>query len=199
MKKESPLKGKLVFWACLFAFIVGFRLWWISEKIREETKSPKQFYAPPPQTRWSADEILTPNQIRNPFAKEIVTQLVSGDTFVLSSGQKMRLMGIVIEPGEWEKEAVKLAKRLVENREIFIEFEPGYKKQAGEEYGYLYFRIPIIPSQPPVGPEYVHWSLNAELLKLGYAKVNESVLFKYIDKFRAYEKEAKSQHRGLWK
>ena len=195
------MKRKIIFWICFLAFLGGFYVWWIGEKGREIVNPFKEIRTPF-KTKWKAEDIFTlPNQIKVPFPKGIVTEAKGGDTFILSTGQKVRLVGITLEPtdSQWGKEARELAKRLVERREIFLEYEPSYKKDGDQQYVYLYFRIPIIPSQPPVGPEYVHWSLNAELLRLGYARVNESIPFRYLEKFRAYEKEARGERKGLWK
>jgi len=198
------LRTKIISSICFLAFVGGFFVWGVAEK-RRESVSPSKEIRIPPNSKWNPAEVFYARyrmkQIQAPFPKEIVTEVKSGDTFILSSGKKVKLVGIALETGDSQikKEAEDLANRLVAKHEVFLEFETNYKKDEGSDYAYLYFRIPIIPSQPPVGPEYVHWSLNAELLKLGYARVNASIPFKHLDKFRQYEREAKIQRRGLWK
>jgi len=41
--------------------------------------------------------------------------------------------------------------------------------------------------------------LNAELIKQGYGHAYTRYSFKYLERFRKYEKEARENKRGLWK
>ena len=40
--------------------------------------------------------------------------------------------------------------------------------------------------------------LNAEIIKQGYGHADTRFPFKYMDRFRRYEREAREQGRGLW-
>ncbi len=198
--KAVLLKLRLTFWTCFAFFVAGFYVWYRAEMNREAGDPYRQIKIP--KSTWNPGQIFNaPKQIRVPFPRAVVTDIIGGDSFILSTGKKVKLVGVSIDVGDdlIAKEAAGLADRLVGKREIFFEYEPGYKHDSETNYIYLYFRIPIIQSTPQVGPEYVHWSLNAELLKLGLAKVDDSVPFQFLDKFRSYENEAKSQRKGLWR
>ncbi|GEM_PF-2063785 len=193
-------KLRVTFWLCFTFFIAGFYVWYRAEINRQAVNPLREIHVP--KSTWNPGQIFNPtNHIRVPFPRAVVTDILAADSFVLSTGKKVKLVGITLdgENAEITKDAAGLADRLVGKREIFFEYEPGYKHDSETNYIYLYFRIPIIQSTPQVGPEYVHWSLNAELLKLGLAKVDDSVPFQFLDKFRSYENEAKSQRKGLWR
>lgn len=193
-------KLRMTFWICFTFFLAGFAVWYRAEINREAANPYRQIQVL--RSTWNPGRIFkAKNEIRVPFPRAVVTDILGGNRFVLSTGKKIELAGISmdVENDLVFKEAQSLADRLVGKREVFLEYAPDYKKEPGKEFVYLYFRIPLIPSVPPVGPEYVHWSLNAELLKLGLARVDDSVPFRFLEKFRSYENEAKSQRRGLWR
>lgn len=198
--KAALYKLRMTFWTCFTFFLAGFAVWYRGEMNREAVSPYRAIQVP--KSTWNPGWIFkAKDEIRIPFPRAVVIDILSGDSFTLSTGKKVKLVGISVDTGNdlLAKEAAGLAERLVGRQEIFFEYEPGYKRASGIEHIYLYFRIPIIQSTPQVGPEYVHWSLNAELLKLGLAKVDDSAPFQFLEKFRAYENEAKSQKRGLWK
>lgn len=186
----------------IIAFAAGFFLWSLAEVQRERNSPFREIRIPALRSQWN---LLWPfsaaNIIGSPLPKAVVTEVERADTLILSTRTKIRLAGVELASRDPQlvKEAQDLADRLVARREVFLEYEPRFKKNKGPDWAYVFFRIPIIPSNPPVGPEYVHWSLNAELIKLGYARVDDSIRFKYLKKFREYEKNAKAQRRGLWK
>lgn len=199
-KAVSISRLRVTFWVCFLFFVAGFSAWYKAE-LNRQASSPYRPVAVPKST-WNPGLIFkSTNHIRVPFPRAVVTDILGVDKFVFSTGEKVKLVGISVAAGndDISREAAGLVDRLVGKREVFFEYEPEYKKDGEGEYVYLYFRIPIIPSDPPVGPEYVHWSLNAELLKLGYARLDDSVPFQFLEKFRSYENEAKSQRKGLWR
>lgn len=193
----------MLWWIGVAVALGGASLWWLAEK-KGQPSGPSWAIRNPFSGVNETAKFFSAhaNQIRAPFPRDLVTRVEGGDTFILASGRKVKLAGLQLAPPgtPWRDEALDLFGRLVENRDVFVELERGYRSEERPvEYVYLYFRIPIIPSNPPVGPEYVHWSVNAELLKLGYAKVDGSVPFKYLEKFRSCEQTAKEERRGLWK
>ena len=198
--KAVSIRQRFVFWTCVLFFIAGFCAWYKAE-LNREASSPYRPVAVPKST-WNPGLIFKPtNHIRVPFLRAVVTDIMGADRFIFSTGKKVQLVGISVDTvnDDIAREAAGLVDRLVGKREVFFEYEPDYKKEGEGEYVYLYFRVPIIPSDPPVGPEYVHWSLNAELLKLGYARLDDSAPFQFLEKFRSYENEARSQRKGLWR
>lgn len=181
-------------------FILGFLVWWIGEARREAANPYRDLKLP--ASRWNPAELFAfRNQIRSPLPKFLVTEAETPVLYVLSTGKKIRLAGIRMEDSDpaAAAEAKALADRLITRREVFLEFDPSAQPGEDARFAYVYFRIPIIPSQPPVGPEFVHWSFNAELLKLGLARVDESRPFKHLDRFREYQQEAQNQKKGVWR
>lgn len=120
------------------------------------------------------------------------TGVVDGDTIILSSGEKVRLIGVDTpkvkhsnKPVEYYgREATAFTKRMIEGKEVVLE----YDQQLRDKYGRLL--------------AYVHLTdgtfLNAEIIKQGYGHVYTGPPFKYMEQFRQYEKEARVNKRGLW-
>ena len=136
-----------------------------------------------------------------------VERVIDGDTLQLSSGEKIRLIGIdtpeasdnpktrrdsertekaiqdIIAMG---KETSAFTHKLVEGKEIRLEFDVQQRDKYGRLLAYVYLTDGTF--------------VNAEIVKAGYAQVMTiSPNVKYQQLFLELERESREQARGLWK
>lgn len=140
--------------------------------IKEEKLKPKE----------QKPETATPNQ----RTKAYVSRVIDGDTFVIASGQRVRLIGIdtpeVNQPYYFEAKQ-KLA-NLVANKEVELEKDVSETDKYGRLLCYVYIDAIFV---------------NAELVKQGYARVfTYPPDVKYAQLFVNLEREARIKNRGLW-
>ena len=120
------------------------------------------------------------------------TRVVDGDTIILSNGERVRLIGVDTpetkhskKPVEYYgKEASAFTKRMVEGKEVRLEYDQQQRDKYGRLLAYVYLMDGTF--------------LNAEIIKQGYGNAYIKFPFKYMDDFRQYEKEARETKRGLW-
>ena len=116
----------------------------------------------------------------------LVVKVLDGDTVELSSGEKLRYIGIDTpeKSDPYYAEAKSFNRELVEHKRITIEFDVQKKDKYGRLLGYIYVADTFV---------------NAELLRAGLA-----VLYtyppnvRYVDYFSELQKEARQQKKGLW-
>ncbi|MCL5410515.1 MAG: thermonuclease family protein [Patescibacteria group bacterium] len=118
--------------------------------------------------------------------KETVEEVLDGDTIKLSSGEKIRYIGInTPEKGQpYAKEAAELNKSLVLNKEVKLEFDVQTKDRYGRTLAYVY-----------AGDIFV----NLEIVKNGLG-VSETIQpnVKYQDEFVNAQKSAREKCLELW-
>ncbi len=122
-----------------------------------------------------------------------VKRVIDGDTLHLTNGEKVRLIGVNTpetkhpqKPVEYfGKEADLFTKRMVEGKEVRLEFDWQRRDKYGRLLAYVYLTDGAF--------------LNAEIIKQGYGFAYTKYPFKYLDEFGGYEKEARENRRGLWK
>jgi len=129
----------------------------------------------------------------NIFAKEyVVKKIIDGDTVQLETGEIVRYLGIdapelfVKERGAefYAREAARYNKKLVFMKKVKLEFDVETKDQYGRLLAYVFVKNLFV---------------NAELVKLGYAKAMIKVPnTKYKNMLIDYQKKAMSDERGLW-
>jgi micrococcal nuclease len=83
------------------------------------------------------------------------------------------------------KEAYLFTKRMVEGKEVRLEYDWQRKDKYGRLLAYVYLMDGTF--------------LNAEIIKQGYGFAYTRFPFKYLEEFRRYQKEARENRRGLWK
>jgi micrococcal nuclease len=130
----------------------------------------------------------TPTPIPPPDNAETfrVKQVVDGDTIILEDGTKVRYIGLnTPERGRpFYEEATEANRKLVEDREVRLEFDTVQIDRYGRTLAYVF-----------VGETFV----NLELLQQGYANVfTVPPNVKYEERFREAEREARETGRGLW-
>jgi micrococcal nuclease len=121
-----------------------------------------------------------------------VKRVVDGDTLLLTNGEKVRLIGVDTpetkhpkKPVQYfGKEAYLFAKRMVEGKEVRLE----YDWQRRDKYNRLLAYVYLLDGT----------FLNAEIIKQGYGFAYTRFPFKYLEEFRRYEREARENGRGLW-
>lgn len=137
----------------------------------------------------------------------IVKRVVDGDTFELSNGEKVRLLGIDtpekfeskkldkdIEATGQDKKTIKklgklasdYVKNFVEGKKVILEREPNYddKDRYGRLLRWIYLEDGTF--------------VNGKIVRDGYAQVYERFPVSKLDELRKYQKEARENNRGLW-
>jgi len=136
-----------------------------------------------------------------------VKRVVDGDTVVLSTGEKVRMIGIDTPESRMNKKLkrdmektrldadtiIALGKRsaqftrtLTEGKPVRLEFDVQKKDRYDRLLAYLYAENGTF--------------VNAEIIKEGYAMVmTVPPNVKYKDLFAKYQKEAREAQRGLWR
>ena len=121
------------------------------------------------------------------FSKVVkVKEVIDGDTVILESGEHLRYIGIDTPEREqpFYQEAKELNQKLVEGKEIRIEWDVQKKDKYGRLLGYVY-----------VGNRFV----NAEMIKSGLANLyTVPPNVKHTDYFLKLQNEAKEKKLGIW-
>ena len=123
------------------------------------------------------------------------TRVIDGDTIVVDikgKQEKVRLIGVDTpetkhpkKPVErFGKEAYLFTKEMVEGKEVRLESDQQRRDRYGRLLAYVYLMDGTF--------------LNAEIIKQGYGFAYTRYPFKYLEKFRGYEREARENKRGLW-
>jgi endonuclease YncB( thermonuclease family) len=115
-----------------------------------------------------------------------VTRIIDGDTFTVSTGETVRLIGIdTPEKNEcYSREAASKLSALILNKEISVETDKGEKDRYGRTLLYIWADGIFI---------------NQVLAKEGFARaVRYPPNTKYAPVFEAAELEAKSKEIGIW-
>lgn len=135
----------------------------------------------------SSDVILDESQLAT------VDRVIDGDTIELSTGERVRYIGIdtpeTVHPSKpveyYGKEASEFNKRLVEGKQVRLEFDIQLTDKYGRTLAYVYLMDGTF--------------VNAELVKQGYARVSTyPPNVKHTDEFLSLEREARGGRRGLW-
>ena len=120
-------------------------------------------------------------------------RVVDGDTIVVEGIGKVRLIGVDTpetkhprKPVEYfGKEASAFTRKMVEGKKVRLEYDWQRKDRYGRVLAYVYLKDGTF--------------LNAEIVKQGYGHAYTRYSFKYLERFRKYEKEARENKRGVWK
>jgi micrococcal nuclease len=141
------------------------------------------------------------------YADVLVTRVIDGDTLVLESGERVRLIGIdtpeMHESNKLHRDAArakedittikKLGRRayeftrnLVEGKHVGLEFDLEKYDRYKRLLAYVYLKDSTF--------------VNAEIVKQGYASLmTYPPNVKYADLFLGLYREARENRRGLWK
>ncbi|MFN0149951.1 MAG: thermonuclease family protein [bacterium] len=123
---------------------------------------------------------------------ELVARVVDGDTIVLSSGEKVRYIGVdtpeTVHPEKpvefMGKEAAAFNKALVEGKDVRLEYDVERKDKYGRTLAYVFLDTTFV---------------NIELIRQGYAQIlTIPPNVKYADLFLTLQRNAREAGRGLW-
>lgn len=122
-----------------------------------------------------------------------VARVVDGDTLLLDSGQRVRLIGVDTPetvhpqrpPEPLGPEASEFTRRLVEGRQVRLEFDRERWDAYQRVLAYVYVDALL---------------LNEELIRAGLSRAHTAFPFRsdMQRRFRAAEAEARAARRGLW-
>lgn len=137
-----------------------------------------------------------------------VSRVIDGDTFVLSDGNRVRLIGVdapeTVDPRkdvQWfGREASKKLRGWINGKTVCLK-EDIDKTQDIDKYGRLLRYVWIYNTEkPPSGNIGLveGFFVNAELIKQGYAFAYTRYPFQYLEDFRRYERKARENNLGLW-
>jgi len=137
----------------------------------------------------------------------IVKRVVDGDTFLLSNGERVRLLGIDT-PEKFESKkldndadishqdkktiqklgqlASDYVKNFVEGKKVYLEKEPNYEDR--DKYNRLLRWIYLEDGT----------FVNGKIVRDGYGQVYEKFPVSKMEELRKYQKEARENNRGLW-
>ena len=122
-----------------------------------------------------------------------VRRVVDGDTVVLTSGERVRYIGMdtpelhhprkPVQP--YAREAMEYNRNLVEGKVIRMEFDVDRYDRYGRLLAYVYLSDGTF--------------VNAELVRQGYAQLlTIPPNVKHTDLFVKFQREARENNRGLW-
>ncbi len=123
----------------------------------------------------------------------VVRRVVDGDTVVLSTGERVRYIGVDTpelhhprKPVErYAREAKEFNRRLVEGKRVRLEFDVERRDKYSRLLAYVTLEDGTF--------------VNAELLRQGYAQLlTIPPNVKYVALFRKLQQEARENKRGLW-
>ena len=122
-----------------------------------------------------------------------VKRVIDGDTLLLTNGERVRLIGVDTPETKhpqkpvqkFGKEAYLFTKRMVEGKEVRLDYDWQKKDKYGRILAYIYLTDGTF--------------LNAEIIRQGYGFAYTRFPFKFLEEFRVYEREAREKRKGLWK
>jgi micrococcal nuclease len=136
-----------------------------------------------------------------------VKRVVDGDTFELSDGQKVRLLGIdtpeKYESNKLDKDA-ELSKQDKATVKKLGKLASDYVKGFVEGKNVRLERDPVNDDRDRYGRllRYVYLEdgtcVNAKIITEGYAQVYDKFPISKLDEFRKLQREARENRRGLW-
>jgi micrococcal nuclease len=122
-----------------------------------------------------------------------VKRVVDGDTLLLDSGERVRLIGIDTPesvkpdtpPEPYGHEASEFTKGLAEGRDVRLEFDTHREDQYGRTLAYVYLGDLL---------------LNEEIVRQGFSRAETRFHFRsdFQKRFLTAEAEAREAHRGIW-
>lgn len=146
-------------------------------------------------------------ELQSSYTNVLIERVIQADRVVLSTGEKVRLIGIrapepppkekvernefgfVIEPPVTpetaiEEQAIRLARELMEKQRVRLEFDIQKKSESYETLAYVFLEDGRM--------------VNTEILRQGLANLQlQAPNLKYEELFRAAYREARQEKRGL--
>ena len=128
----------------------------------------------------------------SPVSAQVVERVIDGDTVAIQSIGTVRLIGVdtpeAVDPRKpvehFAQESAAFLRRMLLNKLVRLEYDQQRIDKYGRTLAYLYLSDGTF--------------VNAEIVKQGYGHAYTSFPFRYMEQFRAYEREARTAARGLW-
>ncbi len=186
---ERKIKLKLI--SSVLVIISGLLFIWFELSPKNEPTTEIQQTSLPPATSSATLEVKSKQQ------RFLVTRVIDGDTIELSTGQKVRLVGIdtpeTVDPrrsvGCFGKQASSQSKKLVEGKEVILERDVSETDKYNRLLRYVY--LPLADGSLLFVNDY--------LVREGFARVyTYPPDIKFNEQFLQAEREARSENRGLW-
>jgi micrococcal nuclease len=133
--------------------------------------------------------------------KVIVARVIDGDTFELSDGRKVRLIGVntpesTTRTEEYGKEASNYTKSKLEGKEVYLQKDVSETDRYGRLLRIVWLKVPTDDMNEN---EIRSKMFNADLVINGYAEPSTYPPdVKYAEYFRKFAREAREAERGLW-
>lgn len=130
-----------------------------------------------------------------------VARVIDGDTFELTDGRKVRLIGVntpesTIRTEPYGKEASKYTKSKLEGKKVYLQRDVSQTDRYGRLLRIVWLRIPTDDMNES---EIRTKMFNADLVLNGYAEPSTYPPdVKYADYFRKFAREAREENKGLW-
>jgi len=121
-----------------------------------------------------------------------VERVIDGDTLVLATLGTVRLIGVdtpeTVHPTKpvqyFGREASAFLRNLVLSRSVHVEYDQTRVDRYGRTLAYLYLESGVL--------------VNLEIVRQGYGFAYTAFPFRLMAEFRAAERDAREQQRGLW-
>jgi micrococcal nuclease len=121
-----------------------------------------------------------------------VSRVIDGDTIVVETVGTVRLIGVdtpeTVDPDEpvgcFGPEASAFTSSASTGKMVRLEFDAERVDRFGRTLAYVYLPDDVF--------------LNATLVRQGYGYAYTVFQFRYLEQFRALEREAREARRGLW-
>lgn len=133
--------------------------------------------------------------------KVVVARVIDGDTFELSDGRKVRLIGVntpesTTRTEEYGKEASNYTKSKLEGKEVYLQKDVSETDRYGRLLRIVWLKVPTDDMNEN---EIRSKMFNADLVINGYAEPSTYPPdVKYAEYFRKFAREAREAERGLW-
>lgn len=163
-----------------------------------KTQNYQEISKPQPKIQGVATDQSTPESPHNLQDQVLVSRVIDGDTIEISTGQKVRYIGIntpeTVHPEKpvqcFGKEASVRNKELIEGKLVHLEKDISETDKYGRLLRYVYLKEN--ESAPTI-------FINDYLIRQGYAHSSSYPPdIKYQDQFRQAEADARDNNRGLW-
>jgi micrococcal nuclease len=118
----------------------------------------------------------------NSASAQLVQRVIDGDTVAIQGIGTVRLIGV--DAPEADQQSAGFLRQLIINKVVRLEYDRDRTDRYDRVLAYLYLSDGAF--------------VNAEIVKQGYAAAYTAFPFRFMEQFRAYEREARAAKRGMW-
>lgn len=134
------------------------------------------------------------------FVKATIQRVIDGDTFVLTTGERVRIIGVntpesTTKTEPYGKEASNYAKEKLTGKTIYLQQDVSETDRYGRLLRYAWLEVPKEITKETIAK----YMFNAHLLLEGYGQpYTFQPDSKYADVFIEFAREAREKEKGLW-